>query len=228
MFAYQNICGLETIADEFDLFLIDQFGVLHDGTRPYEGAIECLIKLRSLGKSVVLLSNSGRRSTANADRLISLGFPVEAFDHVVTSGEVAWQGIVTKTFGEPFVAGRKIFLLGHDDYNHGFEQIGLKIVLDPVAADFIMIAASSAPEISFDEYRRILSLPAAAHIPALCCNPDRLMLTPDGLRIVGAGRCDLHATSVLPPNSDIARCGWHVSTVPAKDITTKSPAHRGA
>ena len=49
----------------FDEFLIDQFGVLHDGMRPYQGAIPCLTKLKELGKNVILLSNSGKRAYAN-------------------------------------------------------------------------------------------------------------------------------------------------------------------
>ncbi len=179
---YRSIDGLGAITESFDLFLIDQFGVLHDGVKPYDGAIECLKNLKAKGKSVVLLSNSGKRATANISRLLEFGFPGASFDHVVTSGEVAWQGILDRTFGPPFVPGNRVFLVGHDDYDYGLDEIGLVPVEDSAAADFILIAASRAPKFSLAQYRDSLAAAAVCNVPALCCNPDRMMLTPAGLQ----------------------------------------------
>ena len=182
MVAYRTIEGLSAVADSFDLFLIDQFGVLHDGVNPYRGTVECLASLKAHGKSVVLLSNSGKRAASNIARLAALGFPRELFDDVVTSGEVAWQGIADRSFGAPFLPGASMFVVGHDDHDYGFEKLGMKLVEDPAAADFVMIAASRAPKLSLDDYSEILADAAVLDIPALCCNPDRLMLTTAGLQ----------------------------------------------
>jgi HAD superfamily hydrolase (TIGR01459 family) len=179
---YRNIERLSVLADSFDLFLIDQFGVIHDGVKPYRGTVECLANLKSRGKSVVLLSNSGKRAAANIARLADLGFSRELFDHVVTSGEVAWQGIAAHSFGMPFVPGSSMFVVGHDDHDYGFEKLGMRLVEDPAVADFIMIAASRAPKMSLEQYEEILAAAAASDIPALCCNPDRLMLTAAGVQ----------------------------------------------
>ena len=178
----RSIAGLNSICESFDLFLIDQFGVLHDGTRPYDGAIECLERLKAAGKSVILLSNSGKRTAANIERLLAMGFPRDCFDHAVTSGEVAWQGIIDRVFGAPFLPGKKMLLLGHEDYDYEFDRIGLTKVEDPAAADFVMIAASRGTKTSFAEYNDTLSVAVARNIPALCSNPDRMMLTPSGLQ----------------------------------------------
>lgn len=177
MTLYREVSGLSAIVDRYDTFLIDQFGVLHDGERPYPGALDCLLTLKQMNKQIVLLSNSGRRSEANIGRLRRLGFAGETFHHVVTSGEVAWHGILNGTLGSRFHRDSRIFLIGHEDYDYGFEQIGLTRVVDPAAADFILIAASQAPRISLAEYGEKLLAAAAANLPALCCNPDRLMLT---------------------------------------------------
>lgn len=182
MVQYRAIDGVSALTDSFDVFLIDQFGVLHDGMRPYEGAIECLNKLKACGKNVVLLSNSGKRAAANIARLADLGFPRHLFDEVVTSGEVAWRGIVDQAFGRPFTPGNRMFLVGHEDYEYGYESIGMRLVQNPAAADFIMIAASRAPTMSLDHYEEVLASAAASEVPALCCNPDRLMLTAEGLQ----------------------------------------------
>lgn len=180
MTGHRWIEGLSDIFDAFDLFLIDQFGVLHDGVEAYGEALQCLTHLKANEKRVVLLSNSGKRAAANRARLRQFGFTHESFDHVVTSGEVAWQGIVDGTFGPPFTPGNRMFLVGHDDYDYGFEEIGLVTVEDPASADFIMIAASRAPKTSLEQHLDALAAAAADKIPALCCNPDRLMLTATG------------------------------------------------
>jgi HAD superfamily hydrolase (TIGR01459 family) len=179
---YRSIDGLDAISEAFELFLIDQFGVLHDGVRPYDGAIECLKNLKASGKNVVLLSNSGKRAAANISRLLEFGFTAASFDHVVTSGEVAWQGIRERTFGPPFVPGNRVFLVGHDDYDYGLDEIGLVPVEDSAAANFILIAASRAPKLSLTQYRDLLAAAADSNVPALCCNPDRMMLTAAGLQ----------------------------------------------
>lgn len=179
---YMSVSGISAIVDRFDAFFIDQFGVIHDGKRSYQGAVECLRKLKILKKNVVLLSNSGKRSDVNVARLLQLGVARDCFDEVVTSGEVAWQEIAKRTLGAPFLAGSKMFLIGHTDHNYGFDELGLTTIDDPLAADFIMIAASQAPRVSMASYGESLLAAAAADIPALCCNPDRWMLTTSGVQ----------------------------------------------
>ena len=182
MVGYRKVSGLSALVDSFDLFLIDQFGVLHDGTTPYHGTLDCLERLKAHGKRVILLSNSGKRAVDNISRLAHLGFSRDLFDDVVTSGEVAWHGIVEHSFGVPFMPGRSMFVVGHDDHDYGFERLGVRLVDDPATADFILIAASLAPKKSLEQYREILAEAAASGIPALCCNPDRLMLTAEGVQ----------------------------------------------
>jgi HAD superfamily hydrolase (TIGR01459 family) len=194
MSEYRAIERLSALADCFDLFLIDQFGVLHDGVSPYRGAVECLAKLKASGKGLVLLSNSGKRAAANIARLADLGFSHELFDHVVTSGEVAWQGIVDRSFGTPFAPGSRMFIVGHEDHDYGFEQLGVRLVEEPADADFVMIAASRAPKMSLDQYGEILAAAAASDIPALCCNPDRLMLTAAGVQPSAGEIASLYCT----------------------------------
>ena len=42
MTSTQRCDGIAAIADRFALFLVDQFGVLHDGQQPYPGVVDCL------------------------------------------------------------------------------------------------------------------------------------------------------------------------------------------
>ena len=47
----KSIQGLGEIAGDYDLFLIDQWGVIHDGETPYDGAVDALAELKALGRS---------------------------------------------------------------------------------------------------------------------------------------------------------------------------------
>jgi len=70
-----SVCsGMGELADKYDAFLLDQWGVMHDGTRAHEGAIECMEKLAELGKKVVLLSNSSKRVGTSLKKLDKMGF----------------------------------------------------------------------------------------------------------------------------------------------------------
>jgi ribonucleotide monophosphatase NagD (HAD superfamily) len=44
-----------------DTFLLDMWGVMHDGTQPYDGVLETVQELKRLGKRLIILSNSSKR-----------------------------------------------------------------------------------------------------------------------------------------------------------------------
>ena len=84
---------IEPLLDDYDGFLLDQWGVLHNGTRVLPGVLPALERLRAADKSVVLLTNSGRRADANRQLLSRLGIPPALYKAVVSSGEAAWLGL---------------------------------------------------------------------------------------------------------------------------------------
>jgi HAD superfamily hydrolase (TIGR01459 family) len=85
--------GISDISDSYSAFIIDQWGVIHNGEKLYDGVLECLKSLKDREKYVLILSNSGKRSSANAEQLKKLGLGPGFYDDIVTSGEITWQGI---------------------------------------------------------------------------------------------------------------------------------------
>eukprot|EP00522_Entomoneis_paludosa_P016266 CAMPEP_0172442798 /NCGR_PEP_ID=MMETSP1065-20121228/3187_1 /TAXON_ID=265537 /ORGANISM="Amphiprora paludosa, Strain CCMP125" /LENGTH=329 /DNA_ID=CAMNT_0013192827 /DNA_START=223 /DNA_END=1212 /DNA_ORIENTATION=+ len=83
--------GISDVADKFDTFLLDMWGVMHDGSRPYDGVLEVVQKLRQEGKKLIILSNSSKRTDNSVKMLRKLGFDPEDFENIITSGEVAYQ-----------------------------------------------------------------------------------------------------------------------------------------
>jgi HAD superfamily hydrolase (TIGR01459 family) len=162
----RRIEGLAEIADGFDAMLIDQFGVIHDGQRLYPGTLDALSHLHHAGIPVIVMTNSGKRAKANRERLVKMGVPREVFLDTVSSGEVA--------HGQ--VKGKRAFLIGRRGEDYGFD--GVTFVTSPAEAEIILVLGSDAPETPLDQYTEFFK---AATIPLVCCNPDKLMLSPHGL-----------------------------------------------
>jgi HAD superfamily hydrolase (TIGR01450 family) len=84
----QIVRGIGSLLERYDIFIIDQYGVLHNGISAYPGAVECFNHLIETGKKVVILSNTSRRSCAITSKLDSFGFST-AFAGAITGGEEA-------------------------------------------------------------------------------------------------------------------------------------------
>jgi len=175
------IVGLRQIADQFDLFLVDQFGVLHDGVAAYPGVIDGLARLASRGRKAVVLTNSGKGAAANLSRLRALGFADSGLDTVISSGDVALQRVRSGVLGPRFAEGADICVIGRPGDSYAFSADHFTLVTRPQDAAFLVFAGSQAPLISLDGYRRKLTAAAQAGVPAICINPDLTMIRDGGL-----------------------------------------------
>ena len=76
------------LAEHYDAWLCDVWGVVHNGVAAFKPAVEALCNYRAAGGKVVLITNAPRPSRAVYPQLDQLGVPREAFDEIVTSGDV--------------------------------------------------------------------------------------------------------------------------------------------
>ena len=81
--------GLKSIADNYDLFYIDLWGVVHNGVNLHEKAIAVLNELLKKNKMLVLLTNAPRPNKTVQNFLEKMGMDKVLRDHVFTSGEAA-------------------------------------------------------------------------------------------------------------------------------------------
>jgi HAD superfamily hydrolase (TIGR01459 family) len=183
----KSIQGLGEIAGDYDLFLIDQWGVIHNGETPYDGAIDTLAELRALGRPIVILSNSARRAHVGVEKMDSMGIPRALYDHIVTSGEQAWQALRHRK--DPFHAGlgRRclLFSWGADRGLTG-GGVDLDLVEDVAEADFILMAGTNREPL--EHYEPVLQAALARDIPMICANPDLVSVTPDGELVICPGQ----------------------------------------
>jgi HAD superfamily hydrolase (TIGR01459 family) len=172
----KRIAGLREIADRFDLILVDQYGVLHDGAAAYPGAIDGLAGLASSGRKVIVLTNSGKGAAANQARLAALGFAASHVHAVVSSGEIAVQLVRSGALGHRFAIGADACVIGRRGDTYAFSTDDFRLVTRPQDANFLVFAGSDAPRIWLDTYRSTLIAAAQARVPALCINPDMTMI----------------------------------------------------
>ena len=81
--------GLSSIADDYELFYVDLWGVVHNGVSLHQEAIKALNEITKKGKDYILLTNAPRPSNAVKSFLEKLGMDEEIREHVFTSGEAA-------------------------------------------------------------------------------------------------------------------------------------------
>ncbi|MCD8520228.1 MAG: TIGR01459 family HAD-type hydrolase [Alphaproteobacteria bacterium] len=178
--------GISDISDSYSGFIIDQWGVLHDGEKPYDGVVECLKELKARGKYIIILSNSGKTADSNKERLKQIGIPSTLYNDIVTSGEMTWQGLQAQDEGIFKGLGKNCYLISRGGDKSILEGVDISVVDDPDEADFMIISGSDAPEKSIEDYEPALRKAARKRLKALCANPDSKAIIGE-THVMGAG-----------------------------------------
>ena len=187
------------LIDKYDGFILDQFGVLHNGSHGLEGAPELVAKLSEKGKRLIILSNSSSASEATKAKLPKLGFNPDHFIGAVTSGQEAGHHV-----SENFAGKKALFLTWKTpktpspmDFIHLCGDI--EVTDRPGEADFVLLhgvdvlrgpgpdgeakeqsLGSYFVDASFNVIDRILEECLENKLPMICANPDYIMVKPDG------------------------------------------------
>jgi HAD superfamily hydrolase (TIGR01459 family) len=175
--------SLDRLVAEYEVFLIDQFGVLHDGRRPYPGAVEALRRLKRFGKKVVLISNSGQRASVNEERLSAFGFARSSYDLLMSSGEVAWRHLKHHLIGKSIPAHANCLFISTNDASSAIDGLDFNIVGDDERIDIILLTGCPNDVVDAANYDATLARAVDARVPLICTNPDKVMLTGNSMKI---------------------------------------------
>ncbi len=193
----RHLDGFAPLADVYDGFVLDLWGVIHDGVKPLPGALDCLARLSRAGKRSVLLSNAPRRASQVREQLRDLGIADTLYDGIMTSGEASHLALRDRT--EPFFAklGRRVLHLGPARDRPIIEGLDFIRVDDPAEADFLLNTGPDdhrAPE-PLSAFEAELQACRAAGLPMLCAIPDFEVLR-GGLRVLCAGALALRYAAI--------------------------------
>ncbi len=90
------ISGLGALAPDYDAVFCDVWGVVHNGRRHFVQSCEALNRYREGGGVVILVTNAPRPHPPVREQLAGLGVPRQAFDDIVTSGDVTLARIAER------------------------------------------------------------------------------------------------------------------------------------
>jgi HAD superfamily hydrolase (TIGR01459 family) len=178
--------GLSAITPDYDGFILDLWGVIHDGIKLYDGVVDTMEKLHSAGKSYIMLSNAPRRSSAVVDSMIAMGMPEKFCHRVMSSGEATWRELRDRT--DPWYdgIGSHCLLIGPERDQGMLDGLDFEAVDDVSRADIILNTGPWRDGERVEDYQDILERAAGLDVPMLCANPD-LVVIRGGRRIICAG-----------------------------------------
>ncbi len=168
------IDSISDIYNNYDFFILDQWGVMHDGQQGYKHAIEAVARLIDENKKLIIISNSSKRKISSVNRLKYLGFDKNHFIEIMTSGEMIWQELFNSSdkYGAQMKKCFHIFDTSKEDgkdFRIGLEKF--EFVSNIKEADFILACTPFENTEPLD-YITILNNALDKNLIMFCANPD--------------------------------------------------------
>ena len=159
---------LKNIFNNYDHFIIDLWGVVHNGIKPYEGAMKTIEELYNNKKNYIFLSNAPRPVNDVRKFLIEkMQIEKKFLNNILTSGEAALNSIKNFNYGKFF------FHLGPERDSKIFEGLeNHKTELEK--CDYILCTGLYDDEMDkLNFYEKLLE--NSTDKKMICTNPDLIV-----------------------------------------------------
>jgi HAD superfamily hydrolase (TIGR01459 family) len=173
------------LAPRYDVVLCDVWGVVHDGVDAYAPACDALARYRAAGGTVVLITNAPRPSPWVIRQLDRLGVPREAYDEVMTSGDLTREVVAGR--------GGPVFHIGPQRDITIFEGIDISFVPAEAAAYAVCSGLFDDTKETPEDYRTLLAGMRERELLMVCANPDLVVARGDALVYCAGAIAELYA-----------------------------------
>jgi HAD superfamily hydrolase (TIGR01459 family) len=182
------LTGFAALASDYDGFVLDLWGVIHDGVNAFPHAVDCLTHLRDAGKKTLLLSNVPRPNDAVRTMMRRMGIADALYTDILTSGEAVRRALQFPPDAWWSALGKRVYHLGPERDRLVLEGLPLITVATPAEADFVL---NTGPDdhrnpSDMNEFEPTLQDCAKHRLPMICGNPD-LEVIRGGVRVLCAG-----------------------------------------
>lgn len=183
-----HLQNFEPLAHRYQGFILDLWGVIHDGVKPYPGAADCLSRIRALGKPAILLSNAPRRAHAAQAAMRAMGIDDTLYTGILTSGEATHIALRDRTDRWFATLGPRMYHLGPTRDRNVFDTLNVELVDHPAQADFVLNTGPDdlAGPTEVEDWESLLQSFRTHALPMVCANPD-LEVIRGGTRVICAG-----------------------------------------
>jgi HAD superfamily hydrolase (TIGR01459 family) len=174
------------LACGYDVLFCDVWGVVHNGLAAFPDACDALKRFREGGGTAILITNAPRPGAAVLRILDRFGVPHDAYDAIISSGDVT-RAIVENRLSQ------SVFHVGPQRDLPIFA--GLDVKFAPLeTADYVVCSGlfddtKETPE----SYRRMLALMRSRGLFMVCANPDVFVERGDTLVYCAGALADAYA-----------------------------------
>jgi HAD superfamily hydrolase (TIGR01459 family) len=184
----EHLPGFAALAVRYDGFVLDLWGVIHDGIDAFPHAVDTLRRLRDAGKRTLLLSNVPRPNQAVQTMMRGMGIADDLYTDILTSGEAVRRALRSPPSLWWAELGQRVFHLGPARDLPVLEGLPLTRVAEPRDADFVLNTGPDDHRNPTDmaEFEPVLQACLHRRLPMICANPD-LEVVRGGARVLCAG-----------------------------------------
>ena len=176
---------LAALAPDYDAVLSDVWGVVHNGVAAYPEAVDALRQFRKSGGRVVLITNAPRAAAPIVEMLDAMGVPRDAYDGLVSSGDV------TRTMIAPY-RGKVVHHIGPPSIDDSLYE-GLGVIRGPAEqAEAVVVTDLDDDNDTPDMYEDRIKVWLARKLPLICANPDRVVEHGGRIIYCGGALADLY------------------------------------
>jgi HAD superfamily hydrolase (TIGR01459 family) len=169
-----------------EAWIVDVWGVMHNGARAYAAASEACRRFRRGGGIVVLLSNAPRPFRAVEHQLAALGVDPQSYDGGLTSGDVT-RGLLEAW------SDRSLLHIGPERDKGLFEGLTARLSTPDAAEAIVCSGLWDDSRETPANYEALFEALAARRLPMLCANPDLVVERGDKLVYCAGALAALYA-----------------------------------
>lgn len=160
------LTSIAPFAKTSDLWFVDIWGVMHNGMRPFASSVAACQAFRKQGGTALLVTNSPRPSDNVGRQLDGLGVPRDAYDGIVSSGDVS-RGLIEEWAGHP------ILHIGPERDRATFAGLRAEPGASVEDAEVAVCTGLYDDETETPEhYSQLLEDLRRRNVPMICANPD--------------------------------------------------------
>ena len=181
------IDGISEIIDKYDFFILDIWGVIHDGREPYPNVNQALRYLKKNNKIICLLSNAPRRVDKVIEILEKMAITHDLYDFIVTSGETVFNFLKNNELNNYSEFGKKYFYIGPKKDIDLIKDLNYYLVYSASEANFIITTGFDNDSSVVTEKLDQINEAKIFNLPMICANPDLVVIRRDGSEMPCAG-----------------------------------------
>ena len=173
----EKLNNLSDIDDHYDVFLIDLWGVIHNGIAAFDNVLPVLQSLKQKKKMVFFITNAPRRSFVISQQLEDFGIEQKLYDKVISSGELTWLSIKEK------YQKKNCLIIGPPRDFHLVEGLDISVVDKDSNVDIILNTGPWGDDDSLENYTDLLDSLAKKKSHMICSNPDKTVVRGENFMI---------------------------------------------